>query len=127
MINFELTLTLHKINMGIEYLDKSHAKLVISFGSGKNRVRKVKRITYTKKSDAQRQYNEFHVKLGTIMAPKRKTSTEVLAVSTRVKSSNSMRELYLRTFHEDYTIGPCSQSSLQLPHYSVIESRVYYS
>ena len=35
--------------MGIEYLDKSHAKLVISFGSGKNRVRKVKKITYTKK------------------------------------------------------------------------------
>ena len=45
--------------MGIEYLDKNHAKLVISFGSGKNRVRKVKRITYTKKSDAQRQYDEF--------------------------------------------------------------------
>ena len=45
--------------MGIEYLDKTHAKLVVSFGSGKNRVRKVKRITYTKKSDAQRQYDEF--------------------------------------------------------------------
>ena len=45
--------------MSIEYIDKSHAKLVVSFGSGKNRVRRSKRITYTKKKDAERQYEDF--------------------------------------------------------------------
>lgn len=45
--------------MGIEYLDKTHAKLVVTRGSGKNRERKVKRITYTSKKDAKRQYEEF--------------------------------------------------------------------
>ena len=45
--------------MGIEYLDKTHARLVISKGSGENRERRVKRITYTSKKDAQRQYREF--------------------------------------------------------------------
>ena len=45
--------------MGIEYIDKNHAKLVISTGSGENRVRKVKRITYKNKTDARRQYEEF--------------------------------------------------------------------
>ena len=45
--------------MGIEYLDKTHAKLVVTRGSGKNRVRKVKRITYTSKRDAKNQYDKF--------------------------------------------------------------------
>lgn len=45
--------------MGIEYLDKTHAKLVVTRGSGKNRTRKVKRITYTSKRDAKRQYDDF--------------------------------------------------------------------
>lgn len=45
--------------MGIEYLDKSHAKLVVTRGSGVNRERRVKRITYTNKKDAERQYREF--------------------------------------------------------------------
>lgn len=45
--------------MGIEYLDKNHAKLVVTKGSGKNRERRVKRITYTGKKDAERQYREF--------------------------------------------------------------------
>lgn len=45
--------------MGIEYLDKTHARLVISRGSGENRERKVKRITYTSKKDAKRQFREF--------------------------------------------------------------------
>lgn len=45
--------------MGIEYIDKTHAKLVVTRGSGKNRERKVKRITYTSKKDAKRQYDVF--------------------------------------------------------------------
>ena len=45
--------------MGIEYIDKTHAKLVVTRGSGKSRERKVKRITYTNKKDANRQYQEF--------------------------------------------------------------------
>lgn len=45
--------------MGIEYLDKTHAKLVISKGTGKNRERRVKRITYSSKKDAQRQFKAF--------------------------------------------------------------------
>ena len=45
--------------MGIDYLDKTHAKLTVSIGSGKNRRRRVKRITYSGKRDAERQYKEF--------------------------------------------------------------------
>lgn len=45
--------------MGIEYIDKTHARLVVSSGTGKQRVRRVKRITYTGKKDAERQYREF--------------------------------------------------------------------
>lgn len=45
--------------MGIEYLDKTHAKLVVTRGSGANRERRVKRITYISKKDAERQYLEF--------------------------------------------------------------------
>lgn len=47
------------VKMAIEYIDKTHAKLVVNFGSGKNRVRRVKRITYKGKKDAVRQYEEF--------------------------------------------------------------------
>ena len=45
--------------MGIEYIDKNHAKLVVTRGSGKNRERRVKRITYKNKRDAEKQYKEF--------------------------------------------------------------------
>lgn len=45
--------------MGIEYLDKTHAKLVVTRGSGAQRERRVKRITYKNKKDAERQYREF--------------------------------------------------------------------
>lgn len=45
--------------MSIEYIDKTHAKLVVSFGSGKNRVRRSKRITYIRKKDAEKQYLDF--------------------------------------------------------------------
>ena len=36
--------------MGIEYIDKTHARLVVSYGSKQNRVRRVKRITYKNKT-----------------------------------------------------------------------------
>lgn len=45
--------------MGIEYLDAHHAKLVVTRGSGSNRERKIKRITYKNKRDAKRQYDAF--------------------------------------------------------------------
>lgn len=45
--------------MSIEYIDKKHARLVVSYGSGKNRVRRVKRITYKNKTDAKKQYDDF--------------------------------------------------------------------
>ena len=45
--------------MGIEYIDSRHARLVVSYGSGKNRVRRVKRITYRNKTDAKNQYDDF--------------------------------------------------------------------
>lgn len=62
--------------MGIEYLDKTHAKLVVTRGSGKTRERKVKRITYTSKKDAKRQYDEF-----------------VLSVSFAVNENMTVKEL----------------------------------
>jgi len=45
--------------MGIEYIDKTHARLVVSYGSKQNRVRRVKRITYRNKTDAKKQYDAF--------------------------------------------------------------------
>ena len=45
--------------MGIEYIDRTHARLVFTRGSGANRERRVKRIRYTSKKDAKRQYDEF--------------------------------------------------------------------
>ena len=45
--------------MGIEYLDKNHARLVFSIGSGNNRIRKVKRVTYRNKTDLKNQYEKF--------------------------------------------------------------------
>ena len=45
--------------MSIEYIDKTHARLVVSVGSGKDRVRRVKRITYKNKKDAKSQYEKF--------------------------------------------------------------------
>ena len=45
--------------MGIEYLDGKHARLVVSYGSGSSRVRRVKRITYKNKTDAKNQYTSF--------------------------------------------------------------------
>ena len=53
--------------MSIEYLDKTHAKLVISKGSGENRERKVKRITYTSKKDAIRQYKLFEAQVNFVI------------------------------------------------------------
>ena len=53
--------------MSIEYLDKTHAKLVISRGSGENRERKVKRITYTSKKDALRQYKLFEAQVNFVI------------------------------------------------------------
>lgn len=47
--------------MGIEYIDKTHARLVVSSGSGSNRIRRVKRITYKGKKDAERQYRDFQL------------------------------------------------------------------
>lgn len=49
--------------MGIEYIDKTHAKLIVSIGSGKKRSRKTKNITYRNKRDAERQYREFEDKV----------------------------------------------------------------
>ena len=49
--------------MGIEYLDNKHARLVISYGSGENRVRRVKRITYRNKTDAKNQYDSFRAEI----------------------------------------------------------------
>lgn len=45
--------------MAIKYMNKTQAKLIVSYGSGSNRVRKTKRITYNGKKDAERQYEEF--------------------------------------------------------------------
>lgn len=45
--------------MGIEYIDKNTAKLIVSVGSGKNRVRRTKRIKFKNKGDAKSQYRQF--------------------------------------------------------------------
>lgn len=47
----------------IKYIDKTHAKLIVSIGSGKNRTRRTKNITYKGKRDADRQYREFEDKV----------------------------------------------------------------
>ena len=47
----------------IKYIDKTHAKLIVSFGSGKNRTRRTKNIIYKNKRDAERQYREFEDKV----------------------------------------------------------------
>ena len=49
--------------MSIEYIDRHHAKLVVSSGSGKGRTRRTKKITYNGKRDAERQYREFEDKV----------------------------------------------------------------
>lgn len=47
----------------IQYIDRKTAKLVVSFGSGKSRTRRTKKITYKNKRDAERQYREFENKV----------------------------------------------------------------
>ena len=47
----------------IQYIDRTHAKLIVSIGSGKHRMRKTKNITYRNKRDAERQYREFEDKV----------------------------------------------------------------
>ena len=49
--------------MSIEYIDKTHARLVVSYGSKENRVRRVKRITYRNKTDAKNQYEAFRTEV----------------------------------------------------------------
>jgi len=49
--------------MGIEYIDNKRAKLVVTRGSRSERVRRVKRITYTSKRDAERQYKLFEAEV----------------------------------------------------------------
>lgn len=45
----------------IEQLGKNKARLIVSIGSGGNRKRKTKTVTYTGKKDLERQYREFEV------------------------------------------------------------------
>jgi len=45
--------------MGIEYISKDKAKLIVNFGTGSNRKRKTKVITYKGKKDAQHQFALF--------------------------------------------------------------------
>lgn len=47
----------------IQYIDRTHAKLIVSIGSGKHRMRKTKNVTYRNKRDAERQYREFEDKV----------------------------------------------------------------
>ena len=47
----------------IKYIDRTHAKLIVSFGSGKGRTRRTKNIIYKNKRDAERQYREFEDKV----------------------------------------------------------------
>lgn len=47
----------------IQYIDKTHAKLIVSIGSGKDRTRRTKNITYKNKRDAKSQYDEFEEKV----------------------------------------------------------------
>lgn len=43
----------------IQYIDRKTAKLVVSYGSGKSRKRRTKKITYKNKRDAEKQYRAF--------------------------------------------------------------------
>lgn len=56
--------------MGIEYIDKTHARLVYTRGSGSSRVRRVKRIRYTSKKDAREQYDKFVRSLESVTDPR---------------------------------------------------------
>ncbi len=56
--------------MGIEYIDKTHARLVFTRGSGANRERRVKRIRYSSKRDAKQQYDDFIQSLETDITSK---------------------------------------------------------
>lgn len=47
----------------IKYIDRTHAKLIVSIGSGENRTRRTKNVTYKNKRDAKRQYDEFEEKV----------------------------------------------------------------
>lgn len=47
----------------IKYIDKTHAKLIVSIGSGKNRTRRTKNITYKNRRDAKNQYDAFKEKV----------------------------------------------------------------
>ena len=43
----------------IEYISKGKAKLVVSIGTGENRRRKAKRVTYTNKKELEQMYRKF--------------------------------------------------------------------
>lgn len=43
----------------IEYIDKNKAKFIINFGSGKNRVRRTKTVTYKGKRELEKMYKAF--------------------------------------------------------------------
>lgn len=64
--------------MGIEYIDKNHARLVVSYGSGENRVRRVKRITYRNKTDAKNQYDSFRAEIESTFNVNRELTVEDL-------------------------------------------------
>lgn len=64
--------------MGIEYIDRTHARLVVSYGSGDSRVRRVKRITYRNKTDAKNQYDAFRKEVESTFSVDRSLTVEDL-------------------------------------------------
>ena len=84
--------------MGIEYLDKTHARLVVSKGSGENRIRKVKRITYKGKKDAERQYREFQNSL-TQKVDESITVKELLEQYIQFFTANGGKETTIRAYN----------------------------
>jgi integrase len=83
--------------MGIEYIDRHKAKLIVNIGTGANRRRRTKLIEYKNKRDAQRQFLEFE-SLVRITEPQDALVSQVIASYIAFKESNGAEATTIRGY-----------------------------
>ena len=83
--------------MGIEYIDRHKAKLIVNIGTGANRRRRTKLIEYQNKKDAQRQFLEFESLVRTT-EPQDALVSQVIASYIAFKESNGAEATTIRGY-----------------------------
>ena len=83
--------------MGIEYIDRHKAKLIVNIGTGANRRRRTKLIEYQNKKDAQRQFLEFE-SLVRATEPQDALVSQVIASYIAFKESNGAEATTIRGY-----------------------------